>query len=68
MKGLRLPLPRRPDPVLTREELRVIDKLLNDHLWWAAHEKEKGPVSESVLRAEIHAGDARAKVRQVLDA
>lgn len=68
MKELRLPLPIRKDPVLSHDELRMLDNLLAAHLAWVAHTKDRGPVSEAVLRVEIHARDAQRKIRQVLDA
>jgi hypothetical protein len=63
---MRLPLHRRPDPVLNQEELRIIALLLDDHIAWANRETERRKVSEAVIRALLDAESARAKVGEAL--
>jgi hypothetical protein len=65
VSGLRLPLVRRPDPVLTDDELDTIGQLLVDHIRWARGERAKHLVSESVIRTQIEAEAALAKIAEV---
>jgi hypothetical protein len=66
MIGLKLPLRRRPDPVLNEEELRVVELLLDGHIAWATHEMEQRRVSETIIRMRLDAESALAKVREAL--
>lgn len=66
MKGLRLPLLRRPDPVLTEDELDLIHVLLLDHISSAEHEMAQHLVSESLITSKRRAEWALAKVEEAL--
>jgi hypothetical protein len=66
-KGLRLPLPRRNDPVLIEDELEFLRMLLINHIASAKHEMSQHLVSESVIRHKMYAEDVLAKIEQVLD-
>lgn len=65
-RGLRLPLVRRPDPVLTEDELDFIVERLDGYVAWADAEMAKHLVSESVIRGRITALDALGKLREAL--
>lgn len=66
-RGLRLPLPRRPDPVLDEEELQLVSDLLEQHVEWATRKMERERVSESIIRRRLYGESALAKVRRALD-
>lgn len=65
-RGLRLRLPRRPDPVLTEEELEVIETLLAQHIAWAKREMADRKVSEAIIRTRMDAASAITKIGKAL--
>ena len=66
LKGLRLPLKRRPDPVLTEDELHWIEERCTKYIESTDAAMKAGLVSESVIRGTMTAESTRGKVQEVL--
>lgn len=66
-RGLRLRLRRRPDPVLSFDELEFIAERMRHYIAWADREMAAKLVSESVIRGRMYATDSLAKITEVLD-
>lgn len=67
-RSMRLRLRRRPDPVLTEDELDFIDDLLGKVVDDADWHISKGGASESTHRRRLLAISAHEKIAQVLRA
>lgn len=63
IRGLRLPLKREPDPVLTEEELRYVASVVRRRRLEIAAEREQHLVSESVIREQMALADVALKIR-----
>lgn len=64
-RGLRLPLVRKPDPVLTSDEINWLADVARDRLKEHGHAMERGKVSESVIRSRMTGNDVLAKLYEV---
>lgn len=61
-RGLRLPLVRKPDPVLTPDELDWVAAVARDRVQEHARIMAKGKVSEAVIRSRMSGDDVLAKL------
>jgi len=62
--SLRLPLPRRQDPVLTEDEMDWIADLARERVAEHVAEMDNGLVSESVIRSRMYGESVLSKLYQ----
>lgn len=63
-RGLRLPLARRQDPVLTEDELDSVALVLQDRIDTHERVMARTLVSESVIREKLEIESALAKINE----